>query len=74
MGSKYIRIHIRQKMSTELYLYLYSTKNIDPNIFIFVFGPENHICHTLVHNKEENLVFIVQSLWQKQYIQTKSIF
>ena len=47
MGSKYIRICIRQKLSTRIYLYLYSPKSVDPNTFVFVFGPENCICHTL---------------------------
>ena len=44
---QYIHCHIYQKMSTRIYLYLYSPKNVNPNIFVNVFGPENHICHTL---------------------------
>ena len=47
MGSKYIHIHICQQISTWIYSYLYSLKNINANTFIFLFGPENSICHML---------------------------
>ena len=34
-------------MSTEIYLYLYSQFFFDPNIFVFVLGPESCFCHKL---------------------------
>ena len=46
MGSYYFRIC--QKMSVQIYSYSYLPNFVDPNIFVFVFGPENCICHTLI--------------------------
>ena len=47
MGSEYIWTCISQNKVTPIYLYLYLPKNVYPNIFVFVFEPENRICHTM---------------------------
>ena len=46
MKSKYIYICIHQKISTPKYLYWYFLNLFDPNISVFIFGPENCIHHT----------------------------
>ena len=47
MGSKYINICIGQKISTLIYSNFNLPNKVNPAIFVFVFGPENYICHAL---------------------------
>ena len=46
--TKFIRICIHKKFLDQIYLYSNSLKISKPNIFVFVFGQENQICHTLI--------------------------
>ena len=56
-------IHIRQKMSTQIYLYSYSPNCVDPNIFVFIFGPKNGICHALMAFQKK-VFFVRWPNWQ----------
>ena len=43
-----------KKISPKPFVFVFA-KNVNPNISIFIFGPENCICHTLVQTKNGDM-------------------
>ena len=46
----FLYLYSSQTWKLNIYLYSYLYLYVNLNMIIFIFGPENHICHTLIAN------------------------